>query len=181
MLASLTRTRLLSSPRSPLRAADQTVREKTQAMTEIGADICVIGAGTGGLSVASAAAQLGRKVVIVEKAVMGGTALNAGCIPSKALIAAARTAELRRTGREFGVSPARVEVDAVRLREHIREVAAEIAPRDSQAHFDDLGVTVLREPARFLDRRTVLAGDARIEARRYVIATGSRPTIPEVE
>lgn len=150
-------------------------------MTEIAADICVIGAGTGGLSVASAAAQLGRKVVLVEKAVMGGNALNAGCIPSKALIAAARAAELRRTGREFGVSFTGVEVDPVRLREHIREIAAAIAPRDSQSRYDELGVTVLREPARFLDRRTVQAGDTRITARRYVIATGSRPAIPEVE
>jgi pyruvate/2-oxoglutarate dehydrogenase complex dihydrolipoamide dehydrogenase (E3) component len=181
MLASLSRTRLFSPARSPLRAADQTVQERTQAMTEIAADICVIGAGTGGLGVASAAARLGRKVVLVEKAVMGGNALNAGCIPSKALIAAARSAELKRAGREFGVSPASVEVDAVRLREHIREIASEIAPRDSQARYDELGVTVLREPARFLDRKTVQVGDARIAAKRYVIATGSRPAIPELE
>ncbi len=181
MLASLSRTRLFSLPRSPRRAADQIVREQTQAMTEIAADLCVIGAGTGGLSVASAAARLGRKVVLIEKAAMGGNALNAGCIPSKALIAAARAAELRRMGREFGVAPVGAEVDAVRVREHIREVAAEIAPRDSQAHFDELGVTILREPARFLDRKTVQAGDTRIQAKRYVIATGSRPAIPEVE
>jgi pyruvate/2-oxoglutarate dehydrogenase complex dihydrolipoamide dehydrogenase (E3) component len=149
-------------------------------MSELAADICVIGAGAGGLSVASAAAQLGRKVVLIEKDAMGGNALNGGCIPTKALIVAARAAESRRSGKELGISPSSAEIDGVRLREHIREVASGIALRDSQTRFDGLGVTVLRNSAQFLDKKTLQAGDTRVKARSYVIATGSRPAIPEL-
>jgi pyruvate/2-oxoglutarate dehydrogenase complex dihydrolipoamide dehydrogenase (E3) component len=150
------------------------------AVDEITADICVIGAGSGGLSVASGAAQLGRKVVLVEKGEMGGDCLNAGCVPSKALIAAARAAHAQRSGEAFGVKPVEPFVYAPRVRAHIRDVIDAIAPNDSQERFEKLGVHVIRAPARFLDKRTVAAGNHRIRARHFVIATGSRPFIPDL-
>jgi pyruvate/2-oxoglutarate dehydrogenase complex dihydrolipoamide dehydrogenase (E3) component len=149
-------------------------------MAEIATDICVIGAGAGGVSVAAGASQLGRKVVLIEQGAMGGTCLNAGCVPSNALFAAARAAEAQRNGGEFGIATANPAVDAVRLHEHIRGSISQIAPHDSQAHLESLGVKIIREAARFVDKKTVQAGDNRIRAQDFVIATGSRPATPAI-
>jgi pyruvate/2-oxoglutarate dehydrogenase complex dihydrolipoamide dehydrogenase (E3) component len=149
-------------------------------MQTLKCDLCVIGAGSGGLSVAAGAAQLGRKVVLIEKGEMGGDCLNTGCVPSKSLIAAANRAERIREAAGFGIQVAAPTADPARVRAHIREAIATIAPTDSQARFEGLGVTVIRAPARFLDERNVEAGDARIRARRFVIATGSRPAVPPI-
>jgi pyruvate/2-oxoglutarate dehydrogenase complex dihydrolipoamide dehydrogenase (E3) component len=143
-------------------------------------DICVIGAGSGGLSVAAGAAQLGRSVVLIEKGEMGGDCLNAGCVPSKALIAAARAAQAQRSGADFGVTPVEPSIDGARVHAHIREVIASIAPNDSQARFEGLGVKVIRNEARFADRRSVIAGEQKVVARNFVIATGSRPAVPPI-
>jgi pyruvate/2-oxoglutarate dehydrogenase complex dihydrolipoamide dehydrogenase (E3) component len=148
-------------------------------MENIRADICVIGAGSAGLSVAAGAAQLGRKTVLIEKGEMGGDCLNAGCVPSKALIAAAARAQTMREAAVFGIG-AEPKIDPARVHAHVKEIVAQIAPNDSQARFEGLGVKVIRAPAHFLDARTVQAGSYRIRARRFVIATGSRPAIPPV-
>jgi pyruvate/2-oxoglutarate dehydrogenase complex dihydrolipoamide dehydrogenase (E3) component len=143
-------------------------------------DLCVIGAGSGGLSVAAAAAAFGVPVVLVEKAKMGGDCLNTGCVPSKALIAAAARAHEMRHGAPFGVSAGNVGVDFVRVHEHVHQVIAAIAPNDSKERFTGLGVRVIAGSAAFADARTVTAGDARIKARRFVIATGSAPAVPPI-
>lgn len=142
-------------------------------------DICIIGAGSGGLSVAAGAAQLGRKTILIEKGEMGGDCLNAGCVPSKALIAAAARAQTMRESSAFGID-AEAKIDSERVHLHVRNIIEEIAPNDSQERFEKLGVKVIRAPARFIDARTVEAGDAKIRARRFVIATGSRPAIPPI-
>lgn len=144
-------------------------------------DICVIGAGSGGLSVAAAAAAFGVSVVLVEKGKMGGECLNTGCVPSKALIAAANRARASAGARAFGLSAAAPQVDFRRVHEHVHEVIAEIAPNDSKARFTGLGVRVIEGVARFKDRNTVVVGDAtEIKARRFVIATGSSPSLPPI-
>ena len=143
-------------------------------------DICVIGAGSGGLSVAAAAAAFGRSVVLIEKHKMGGDCLNYGCVPSKALLAAAKRAHLMRTSGAFGITAVAPEVDWKGLRDHIEGVVAAIAPNDSVARFTGLGVRVIQAPARFVDKRTVQAGELRIRARRFVIATGSSPVLPPI-
>jgi pyruvate/2-oxoglutarate dehydrogenase complex dihydrolipoamide dehydrogenase (E3) component len=143
-------------------------------------DICVIGAGPGGLSVAAAAATFGVSCVLIERGKMGGDCLNAGCVPSKALLAAARRAALARGAEPFGVH-ATVDVNFAKVRDHVRRVIAALAPNDSVARFTGLGVSVLQGEARFTDRRTVAVGDAhQVRARRFVIATGSRPTMPPI-
>ena len=147
-------------------------------------DICVIGAGSGGLVVAAAAASFGVDVVLIEKGKMGGDCLNYGCVPSKAIIAAGKHAHAMRKGAAFGVSlPEGVEphVDFGAVNDHIQSVIATIAPMDSQERFEGLGVTVLREHGRFIDARTVQAGDAIIRARRFVVATGSAPFVPPID
>ncbi|MEO1019964.1 MAG: FAD-dependent oxidoreductase, partial [Pseudomonadota bacterium] len=106
-------------------------------------DLCIIGAGAAGLSVAAGAAQMGASTVLIEKAVMGGDCLNFGCIPSKSLIATSRHAHRARDWRDFGLFGDPPKVDPVALRNHIRAVIATIAPHDSQRRFEELGVKVI--------------------------------------
>ena len=146
----------------------------------IRADIAVIGAGSGGLSVAAGAAQLGLKVVLFEKGEMGGDCLNYGCVPSKALIAAATAAHEARHAARLGLFAQGVEVDFAKVMAHIRTTITTIAPVDSQERFEGLGVQVIREAARFLDARTVASESVRVEARKIVVATGSRALIPPI-
>lgn len=148
-------------------------------MSQIDTDICVIGAGSGGLSVAAGAVQMGARVVLVEAGDMGGDCLNTGCVPSKALIAAAAAAQAQRRGFR-GVAAAEPQIDFAAVKDHVADVIAEIAPFDSQERFEDLGCTVIRAFARFTAPDTVQAGDSTIRARRFVIATGSRPFVPPI-
>lgn len=143
-------------------------------------DICVIGAGSSGLAVAKAAAAFGRSVVLIEKHKMGGDCLNFGDIPSKALLAAGKRAEHFRTAGQFGISPIEPDIDHRAVNTHVKTVIAAIAPNDSYERFTGLGVRVILGAARFLDKKTVLAGDYRITARRFVIATGSSPIVPAI-
>jgi pyruvate/2-oxoglutarate dehydrogenase complex dihydrolipoamide dehydrogenase (E3) component len=144
-------------------------------------DICVIGAGSGGLSVAAAAAAFGVSVVLVEKGRMGGECLNTGCVPSKALIAAGKRARAIATARPFGLHTPRPEVDFAGVHKHVHDVIAAIAPNDSKERFTGLGVRVIEGAARFKDRRTVAVGEGvEIRARRFVIATGSTPAVPPI-
>jgi pyruvate/2-oxoglutarate dehydrogenase complex dihydrolipoamide dehydrogenase (E3) component len=148
----------------------------------IKADLCVVGAGSAGLSVAAGAAQMGATVVLVERGRMGGDCLNVGCVPSKSLIAAAGAAQAVRTAGGFGVGvgAAEPEVDFAAVRRHVQGVIAGIAPHDSVERYEGLGVTVLREHARFTGPDEVGAGGRRVRARRFVVATGSRPAVPPV-
>lgn len=146
----------------------------------ISADICIIGAGSGGLSVAAGAAQLGRKVVLVEKGKMGGDCLNYGCVPSKALIASAKRAAAMRDARKVGLENIEPEIDFARVMDRVGEVIAEIAPHDSQERFEGLGVTVIRETGAFTGPKTVQAGDNEVTAKRFAIATGSSPFVPPI-
>jgi pyruvate/2-oxoglutarate dehydrogenase complex dihydrolipoamide dehydrogenase (E3) component len=143
-------------------------------------DLIVIGAGAAGLSVASGAAQMGARVVLIEGGAMGGDCLNHGCVPSKALIAAASAAEAMRQAGRFGIAPVTPEVDFTAVMEHVAGVIAEIAPHDSQARFEGLGVRVIRGAARFAGPREVAVNGEVLSARRIVIATGSRPFVPPV-
>lgn len=143
-------------------------------------DICILGAGSGGLSVAAGAAQLGMKVALLEPHEMGGDCLNTGCVPSKALLAAGKAAQGGAAAAKFGVhyDPPRVDFGAVK--DHVASVIATIAPVDSQDRFEGLGCTVIRAAGRFVDRRTIEVAGRRIRARRFVIATGSRAAVPPV-
>ena len=143
-------------------------------------DLCVIGAGSGGLSVAAAAAQFGVPVVLIEKGRMGGDCLNYGCVPSKALLAAGKRAEAVRTAGAFGIDVIEAQVDHARVHDYVHGVIAAIAPNDSVERFTGLGVRVIQAQANFLDKTTVEAGHYLIRARRFVVATGSSPVIPPI-
>ena len=146
----------------------------------LNADLCVIGAGSAGLSVAAGAAMLGVPVVLIERARMGGDCLNTGCVPSKALLAAAHAAEAVRGAARFGVAATTGDIDQQAARAHVRQVIDAIAPVDSVARFEGLGVTVLQGTARFISAREVRVGETAVRARRFVVATGSAPLVPPI-
>lgn len=149
-------------------------------MSSDAVDLCVIGAGAAGLSVAAVAAQLGAGTLLIERGEMGGECLNTGCVPSKALLAAAHAAQAVRTGGRFGIEAAPPVVDFAAVRRHVRGVIAAIAPHDSVERFEGLGVEVIRAEARFIGARRLAVGNRTIAARRIVIATGSEPAIPPI-
>ncbi|MYK30754.1 MAG: dihydrolipoamide dehydrogenase [Boseongicola sp. SB0670_bin_30] len=149
-------------------------------MERIKTDILVIGAGSGGLSVAAGASQMGARVVLLEGHKMGGDCLNFGCVPSKALIAAAKQAHSMNAGEPFGVTPVAPEVNYAAAKDHVHKVIETIAPVDSQERFEGFGVHVIREYGRFISPSEVQAGDQVIDARRIVIATGSSPFVPPI-
>jgi pyruvate/2-oxoglutarate dehydrogenase complex dihydrolipoamide dehydrogenase (E3) component len=143
-------------------------------------DLAVIGAGSAGLSVAAAAAQFGEKIVLFEKSEMGGDCLNTGCVPSKALLAAAKAAHAHRTSASFGVAADLPKINFAKVMAHVDSVISAIAPLDSQERFERLGVTVVRAPVRFTGVRTLEAKGKVYGARRIVIATGSRAGVPPI-
>ncbi len=146
----------------------------------IKADICVIGGGSGGLAVAAGAAMLGRKTVLIEKGKMGGDCLNYGCVPSKALLSAAKHAKYMSAGEPFGIARQEAQVDFRAVHDHVHGVIDEIAPIDSVERFEGLGVQVIQAAARFKNKSQVEVGDYTVSARRFVVSTGSVPAIPPI-
>ena len=163
-----------------LNSTDALLKESTEPMEKIKTDILIIGAGSGGLSVAAGASQMGADVVLLEGHKMGGDCLNFGCVPSKALIAAGKQAHAMSHGAKFGVTPVMPEVSYAAANDHVHKVIETIAPVDSQERFEGMGVRVIREFGKFIDAKTVQAGPYQIMARRVVISTGSRPFVPPI-
>ena len=147
---------------------------------EITADICVIGGGSGGLSVAAGASQMGADVVLLESGKMGGDCLNYGCVPSKAMIAAAHAAHAVRSAGRFGIGAGEPSVDFEKVHDHVHGVIGAIAPHDSVERFEGMGVRVIQERGRFVGPNKVRAGDTVITAKRIVISTGSRAGVPPI-
>jgi len=143
-------------------------------------DLAIIGAGSGGLSVAAAAAMLDVKVVLLERDKMGGDCLNDGCVPSKSLLAAAKTAHIFKTADRYGVQSAEPNVDMAKVMQHVQSVIKAIEPHDSVERFTKLGVKVIQESGKFIDAHTIQAGDQVIRAKRIVLATGSSPAVPPI-
>jgi pyruvate/2-oxoglutarate dehydrogenase complex dihydrolipoamide dehydrogenase (E3) component len=164
----------------PANRPDATPNADAAPSEQITADICVIGAGSGGLSVAATAAAFGQSVVLIEKHKMGGDCLNYGCVPSKALIAAGKRAHAMRTASKFGIADVNPEIDPAAVNDHVRSVIAAIEPNDSVERFTGLGVRVILAAGRFVDKSTLVAGEYRIKARRFVVATGSSPFVPPI-
>jgi pyruvate/2-oxoglutarate dehydrogenase complex dihydrolipoamide dehydrogenase (E3) component len=138
-------------------------------------NLVVIGAGTAGLVVAAGAAGLGAKVALIERDLMGGDCLNFGCVPSKAMIRAARAAAAVRDSARFGISvPDGVRVDFGAVMERVRALRADLSANDSAARFRGLGVDVFLGEARFQGGDSISVGAATLRFRRAVIATGAR-------
>ena len=149
-------------------------------MRALKADLLVIGAGSGGLSVAAGAVQMGASVILLEGHRMGGDCLNYGCVPSKALIASGKAAHAQAHASAYGVADVTPSVNYAAAKDHVADVIAQIAPHDSVERFEGLGVRVIEEYGEFISPTEVRAGDAVITARRIVIATGSSPLVPPI-
>ncbi len=165
--------KIYSKTKPPTAAAAETP-------TPITADICIIGAGAAGLSLAAGAAQMGANIVLLERAKMGGDCLNHGCVPSKALLAASQLAHRHPHPEDFGVKTT-TSVDMAAVSKHIAGVIAAIAPHDSVERFRELGVKVIEAAGTFVDARTVATTHHIIHARYFVIATGSSPLVPPIQ
>ncbi len=144
-------------------------------------DAIVIGGGAGGLTAAGGMAMFGLKVALIEAHKMGGECLNNGCVPSKALITAAKRAQDARGQTRYGVTLASPQVDWSGVRAHIRDAIGHIEHHDSQERFEELGCEVIRKRAKLTSKHTVEVGGRTLSAPRIVLATGSRPAIPPVE
>jgi len=144
-------------------------------------DLIVVGAGAAGLTAAGGCARLGLRVALVERDRMGGECLNTGCVPSKALLAAAHRAQAVRDAGRFGVGAPEPAIDFAGVRAHVRAAIDTIAPHDSEERFRAWGVEVIRGAARLMDRDGRVAVDGRVlSAPRIVLAVGSRPAIPDI-
>lgn len=144
------------------------------------ADLCILGAGPGGLALATAASAYGQKVVLIEKHKMGGTSLNYGSMPAKALLASADRAHAIRSAGPFGLVPFEPNVDWAAVQTQIADIVEKSAPNTSVERLTGLGVHVIAAAGCFVDPKTVAAGEHRITARRFVIATGSAPAVPDI-
>ncbi|HJN67145.1 MAG TPA: FAD-dependent oxidoreductase, partial [Pirellulales bacterium] len=143
--------------------------------------LVVVGAGTAGLVSAAGAAGLGARVAIVEQARMGGDCLNTGCVPSKALLSAARIAEVVRKSAMFGIEQTGpVQVDFRAVMERMRALQAELAAPDSARRFQQLGVDVFFGNGSFTSHNSVDVGGVQLRFKKGVIATGTRPAVPPV-
>lgn len=149
-------------------------------MKTLHTDCCVIGAGSGGLSFAAGAAQMGADVILLEGNKMGGDCLNYGCVPSKSIIAAAKLASIHRTSSQFGIHYHTPNIDFEKVHDHIHDVIGQIEPHDSVERFESLGVKVIQERGYFINKHTVAAGNYRIKAKKIIISTGSSPLIPPI-
>lgn len=144
-------------------------------------DLVIIGGGSGGLVVASAAAQLQAKVALVEKHRLGGDCLWFGCVPSKSLIHVSRVAYQVKNSDLFGIHTTGINVNFKEVFDHVQSVIKTIEPHDSPERFQGLGVEVIFGEGTFIDSQTFSVNGRNLTARAFVIATGSRPLIPPIE
>jgi pyruvate/2-oxoglutarate dehydrogenase complex dihydrolipoamide dehydrogenase (E3) component len=147
-------------------------------MTIIKKDLCIIGAGSAGLSLAAVSVQMGLSVALIEKDKMGGECLHTGCIPSKSLLASAKAAHFIKNISSLGITTNQPSLDFKKVHEHLQNVIKKIAPHDSIKRFESLGVQVIKGTASFISLDAVKVNDDVIKAKRFVIATGSIPLIP---
>lgn len=143
-------------------------------------DFAVIGAGTAGLVAAAGAANLGARVALIERDRLGGECLYTGCVPTKALVKAAKVAHTVATAGQYGVRVGEIWLDYRGARQHMNQVIRQIEKHDSPERFERLGVTVLEGSARFLSPTRLEINGQPIEATRTLIATGSRSTAPPI-
>ncbi|MEK6874457.1 MAG: dihydrolipoyl dehydrogenase [Nanoarchaeota archaeon] len=143
-------------------------------------DIVVIGGGSGGLVAAAGAAKFGAKIALLEKNKLGGECLWTGCIPSKAFIHVAKIAHTVRHASNIGIKPEKISIDFSKIIDYVHNVITKIQPHDSKERFESLGVAVFFGNPRFENKNTINIGNHHIKAKHFIIATGSRPYIPEI-
>ncbi|HYZ63309.1 MAG TPA: FAD-dependent oxidoreductase [Acetobacteraceae bacterium] len=167
----------MSARRTTVRASGLSTERRPRRFDR---NLVVIGAGTAGLVASAVAAKLGASVCLVEAGEMGGDCLNTGCVPSKALIHAARLAAYARRGAEMGVLGSVGRVESAAAMRHVRASVAEVAPHDSEERFRGFGVNVRRGHARLLSPWSVEVGGEKLTTRAIIVATGAEPFVPPI-
>jgi pyruvate/2-oxoglutarate dehydrogenase complex dihydrolipoamide dehydrogenase (E3) component/uncharacterized membrane protein YdjX (TVP38/TMEM64 family) len=163
------------------RVLGRNARRAFRRPTRFDANLIVIGAGSAGLVASLVANELQGRVILIERGEMGGDCLNTGCVPSKSLIRAARTAREIRRSSGFGIETPPPVVDFPAALARVRNVISAIAPNDSEERFRAMGVDVRRGSARIVDPWTVeIDGNERVTAPHILVATGAQPVIPDV-
>lgn len=143
-------------------------------------DLTIIGGGVCGLVVASGASQLGARVTLIEKEALGGDCLHYGCVPTKTLIHSAKVISMMKRAQEFGIDKTSISFRFENIMKHMREIMEKIGENDDPRRFEEMGVKVTFGNGRFLDNRTFDLDGQKIGGRRFVIATGSRPFVPDI-
>jgi len=143
-------------------------------------DLVIIGAGSGGLIAAEFAVQLGAKTALVEKDRIGGDCTWTGCVPSKALLKAAKVAHQVRTASQYGIISQSPSADMVRVHEYVQSAVQQIYQGTTPEALRQKGIDVYLGAARFIDSSKILSGDTTLHARHFLITTGARPVVPEI-
>jgi pyruvate/2-oxoglutarate dehydrogenase complex dihydrolipoamide dehydrogenase (E3) component len=143
-------------------------------------DVIVIGAGAAGLTASAVVGALDKRVALIEREHLGGDCTWTGCVPSKALLKVARIAHTVRIADQFGIQAAPSQVDMRFVRAHIQTIIQEIYQHETPEAFSKRGVDVIQGTARFIDPHHVVVGDRTLRAKKFVIATGARPTVPNI-
>jgi pyruvate/2-oxoglutarate dehydrogenase complex dihydrolipoamide dehydrogenase (E3) component len=143
-------------------------------------DLVIIGAGSGGLTAAGFAAQLGAKVALVEKNRIGGDCTWTGCIPSKALLKAAKVAHEVRTASRFGITASPPVADMSQVRAYVHEAIEQVYRFENPEELRKQGIEVIQGAGRFLDATTILAGEQFVRSKTFLLTTGARPWIPSI-
>lgn len=143
-------------------------------------DLCIIGAGAAGLSLAAGASQLGASVMLIERHKMGGDCLHTGCVPSKAFLAAAKHRYTSLNSPQFGFHIQKSQLNFHEVIKHVKNAISSIEPHDSVERFEGLGCEVIQGHAEFVDENTIKVKEKEIKAVRFVIACGSTPYIPPI-
>ena len=149
-------------------------------MVTLSFDAIIIGTGQAGPSLAARLASEGQQVAIIEKSLFGGTCVNNGCIPTKALVASARTAHVARRAHEFGVNiHGDIQVDMQKVHARMKEISG-ASNQGVESWLDGLdGVTVIRRHASFESNDTIRAGEQLLEAPQIFLNVGGRPIVPD--
>ena len=143
-------------------------------------DLVIIGAGSGGLTAAGFAAQLGARVAVVEKGRIGGDCTWTGCVPSKALLKAAKVAHAVRTSSRFGIAAHPPVVEMTKVRDYVRQAIQQVYRFENPEELAKQGIEVIQGAAHFADATTIQAGEQLVHSKTFLLTTGARPRIPPI-
>ncbi len=143
-------------------------------------DLVIIGAGSGGLTAAGFAAQLGAKVALVEKNRIGGDCTWTGCVPSKALLKAAKVAHEVRTAARFGITANPPAVEMTSVRAYVRQAIQQVYQFEGPEELRKQGIEVIQGAGRFIDTTTIMVDEQLVRAKTFLLTTGARPQIPAI-
>ena len=144
-------------------------------------DVIVIGGGSAGLTAAAVIGELGKKVALIERENLGGDCTWTGCVPSKALLKVAKVAHSIRVASRYGITVNEPVVDMAAVRQYVSDAIQELYQHETPEEIVKRGVEVILGEARFVDAQTVIVGERRLQAKKFIIATGGRATIPPIK